>query len=316
MAFFLTHVHNIGIQRNIIHESTTTHLKNTKLIFEELQKLDIKMLSSTLEVIIQDPVLKKIYLEQDRDTLYEYAAPLFTVLKEQYDITHWYFIQPDGHTFLRMHDQALHGDEITRFTLWQAQDTKSAASGIELGKTAYALRVVKPYIADGKLIGYVELSKEIDHFLDILQGETDNDFVFVADKRYLDREKWASVKQTAGSEDNWDDMDRYVVVSDHAGQDQALECFSEENMQLGERGQTTFGEFRQGDTTFRCVGIDLIDAGDRQSGLLLSLIDMSDDLATTREYNQTIFIFSAAALILIALISLLVCTHYSFKDCF
>lgn len=168
-----------------VKQMTMMNLNYAQSSFNNLQKQDTKTLSSALEAIVQDPGIKQAYLEKDRDALYSYTEPLFENLKTKYGITHWYFILPNGQVFLRAHNKNIYGDAVNRFTFLKARETKDIASGIELGKTAYALRVVMPYYNNGELIGYVELGEEIEHFLEILKGKTSNDFSIIADKKYL-----------------------------------------------------------------------------------------------------------------------------------
>lgn len=304
LAFVLAHISNVGIQRESISRATASDVNYVKSIFDEAQLLDTRTLSAVLEVISRDSSIQEIFLEEDREKLYEHAYPLFQSLKDQYDITHWYFILPTGEVFLRMHNSEIYGDQVSRLTFWQARDKGTLSSGIELGKTAYALRVVMPYFAGDELIGYLELGEKIDHFLEILKSETGSDFVFVADKRYLDEEKWSSVSQVAGRDNNWNDLDDYLVISEIAKEGSALRCFSEENMKMGERGQVLFDRFERGGNDFRCAGIALLDAGERQSGLLLSSIDISDHINIAKNANRIILLFSAALFILTILISI------------
>lgn len=303
LAAFLTFIINLTVQERNITKSTAMDVQHISLIFDGLEEADIMMLSSALEVIIQDPLIKEIYLEKDREKLYGYAHPLFEELKTKYGITHWYFILPDGHTFLRMHNKDVFGDEITRFTFYKARDTGKVGSGIELGKTAYALRVVMPYYNNGELIGYVELGQEIDHFLRILKEETENEFILVADKEFLDREKWASVRKIAGLRDNWDDLEKYIVISHIHEKETVMKCFTDENIEEGKRGRALFQEIKEKDNVYRCAGIPLTDAGDRHSGMLMSLINIDSYNSFARSSNLTILGFLVLIFILIILVS-------------
>ncbi len=65
---------------------------------------------------------------------------------------------------------------VDRATLTKAIETKGLGAGKELGKTAFALRVVRPWFGqDGKLLGYLELGEEIDHFLGRMKAQTGDD---------------------------------------------------------------------------------------------------------------------------------------------
>lgn len=78
-------------------------------------------------------------------------------------VTHCYFITPDKECFLRVHQPERHGDIITRFTLDQAIRNNEVASDIELGPLGtFTLCVVKPWLINGQLAGYLELGREIE----------------------------------------------------------------------------------------------------------------------------------------------------------
>jgi hypothetical protein len=262
-------------------------------------------MSSTLDVIIQDPKIKEIYLEKDREKLYNHVDGLFEELKIKYGITHWYFILPNGHTFLRIHNKEIYNDEITRFTFENAKKTKSISSGIELGKTAYALRVVVPYYDKGEFIGYIELGQEIDHFLGILKEETENEFMLVANKRYLNEDKWAFGKDIAGLRNNWDDLKDYVVLEETSEGKDVFDCFTDSNMEEGKRGGILFQEIEGRGKFYRCIGIPLIDAEGIQSGVILSLINISSYKAFIHDSDFIILGFLVLIFVLIILMNYL-----------
>jgi len=137
------------------------------------------------------------------------ARPTFEKLRER-GVTHWYFIEPEPTRtcFLRVHSPHLTGDVIERTTLTQAVATHRVGSGKELGKTAFALRVVKPISSGGKVIGYMELGEEIDHFFGRMKAQTGDDFGLLVDKRFIDRKELARILK----EDRWDERPDLVLI--------------------------------------------------------------------------------------------------------
>ncbi|MFZ3168793.1 MAG: PAS domain S-box protein, partial [Candidatus Methanoperedens sp.] len=264
------------------------HIKNN---FHYLEERDTQILSSTLEVIIQDQSFKNLYLEKDREKLYNYGQPLFQNLKNKYGITHFYFILPDGHDFVRLHNKEIYGDLIDRITFQKAKDTKKIASGIELGKTAFALRAVIPYYNNGELIGYVELGEDMDHIFKILKNQTNDDFAIIVDKEYLNREDWKSVRQTAGLSDNWNDLEKHLVISStNTNNDEiTAKCFVEDNLERVEKGELLLQQLQSKNQTFVCGGFSVTDARGRHIGSILSLIDITDQMAIAQRASYTLF---------------------------
>ena len=279
-------------QDDSLNDMAAEHITNAKVMFQTLEERDIKVLSSASEVIIQDPGFKKIYLEKDREKLYNYGQPLYQNLKNQTDITHVYFILPDGNVFVRLHDKNLYGDLVTRNAFKEARDTKKTSSGLELGKTAFALRAVTPYYNNSynnsDLIGYVELGEEIDHFLKILKGGTNDEYILIADKEYLSREDWASVRKVAGLRNNWNDSEKHIILGSTTEQGFASKCLTENNLERIEDGENVLQQIQNKNQTFICGGFTINDVGTQHRGAVLSLIDISDHVAAAQKGNYVL----------------------------
>jgi len=303
----------IGLQsqNKILNEISLESNRHLHDLFYTLEERDIKILSSALEAIIWDPGVKSVYLEKDREKLYNYEQPLFQNLKDNSGITHFYFILPDGHVFIRLHGKELYGDLVTRITFQEARDTKKLSSGIELGKTAFALRAVMPYYKDSELIGYVELGEEIDHFLKVLKGSTSNEFMIVADKEHLNREDWKSVRQTAGLRDNWDDSEKHLILGSTTKEESVSKCFAEDALELIEEGKNRFSEFQDKNQTFTCGGFTIIDTKGRHIGAVLSSIDITDQVALAQKSNYTLIITSIILFFATLIIGILISTSIS-----
>jgi len=282
-------------QNKYSREDTRTHIQNVKATFYSLEDGDAKKLLTALEVIVQDPGLKAAYLEKNREKLYRYSQKLFRNLKDGSGITHFYFILPDGNVFLRMHDKKLYGDLLKRSSFETAKTTQKPAWGIELGKTAFALRAVIPYFKDGQLIGYVELGEEIDHFLKMLKGESNNELVITADKDYLNRDDWKSLKQASGVRDNWDDLKKHVFLGSTDKGEIASKCFVENNIERVEMGEDIISKIRHQDGTYLCGGFQLHDKIGRHVGAVLMAMDLTDHIVFAKSVRNHILL---AAIIL------------------
>ena len=178
--------------------------------FAALEQAEVDALSSELDRLVADPALVKPFVARDRAKLLAVAAPRFEKVKAERHVTHWYFLDPEPTRicFLRVHAPTLHGDFVARATLSMAIATQQVGYGKELGKTAFALRVVKPIRSGGKVVGYMELGEEIDHFLDRMKRETGDDFGILADKKLVDRAELARVR----NDDRWDERPDVVLI--------------------------------------------------------------------------------------------------------
>ncbi len=192
--------------------------------FAEVESRDTVALSAAVDVLSTRQDLRDAFEAGDRAALAKLAAPLFADLKTRYGFTHMYFIDATGTVFLRAHKPEQFGDNLQRATYLKAKQSGGYGTGLELGKTAFALRVVRPWYAPaagasgvdpaakGRLIGYLELGEEIDHFLDILKSQTGDNYGLLLQKDKLDRKAWADFSAQRKVPDTWDAQTTYVVA--------------------------------------------------------------------------------------------------------
>ncbi|MEA2112554.1 MAG: cache domain-containing protein [Patescibacteria group bacterium] len=293
---------------NLVKIESDIILKEISKNFTHILDTNINMLSSSLDLFLDNKFYKDIFIEKDREKLYTVASPIFEKIKNDFGITHFYFHTPEGYTFLRLHNKGIYGDEITRFTFDQAKETKKIGAGIELGKTAFALRVVKPYYENKELIGYVEFGEEIDHFLEILKTESGGDFSIFVQKKYLDKEKWKSVRENKNLNDNWNSFGDEIVINSNISEktlnsDKIFKkCFNSENSKMIQnQNEPTFisiydSEEKKG---HMCGGLPLYDAGKRLVGSILIIKDFSEFISV---FEESQFNFIKTLLLLFVLI--------------
>ncbi len=179
--------------------------------FAKLEKADVDMLSSALDELAADPALVRPFVARDREKLLAAARPIFERLKAEDQITHFYFLDPEPARtcFLRVHKPEQFGDVVNRDTLLAAIATRKIGYGKDLGKTAFALRVVKPMRSGGRIVGYMELGEEIDHFFERMKHQTGDDFGLLVDKEHVDRAELARVR----NDDRWDERADVVLIN-------------------------------------------------------------------------------------------------------
>ena len=170
-------------------------LSRARDAFRSEQASEVEKLSTTLDALMASRELRDAFRRRDRPTLLATAAPTFEVLRERDRITHWYFIEPapSRQVFLRVHRPELLGDRVGRATLTRAIDSGEQGAGLELGRTAFALRVVRPWVVDGQLLGYMELAEEVNHFLRTMKARTGDAYGLLVDRRLIDEAAWARV---------------------------------------------------------------------------------------------------------------------------
>jgi PAS domain S-box-containing protein len=286
-------------------ESLNQIVEDVEKEFDNLITLDTQILESSLDVFLENQSYKDVYLQDDRQALFELGEPLFKKLEDNHDITHFYFHLTSGDNFLRLHNKDIFGDKINRFTFQQARSSQEIGSGIELGKTAFALRVVKPYLNNGELVGYVEFGNEIDHVLDEVKSLTDKDLLLVVDKQFLNHNDWQSLRQVANLPDNWDDFEKYLVIdstiseeySESLQKEMVNGCLSTENPNSQTMSELKI--YHDNSRSLLCGNFYIHDAGDRQVGNIIVFQDVTDTLIMVTRFDGLVIIISVILYVLV-----------------
>lgn len=113
--------------------------------------------------------------------------------------------------FFRAHRPDRFGDNINRKTLLVARRTGQPSAGLELGTFGqFVLRVVHPWTVDGKIVGYLELGKEITNITNGLKQIAGAEIITIIDKQFINKRDW---QKTVGKKFNWQQLDKWVVAS-------------------------------------------------------------------------------------------------------
>lgn len=238
--------------------------------YAELEQREIESLSSQLDPLLADPGLLAAYQARDRARLLDLARPTFEQLGRR-GVTHWYFLDPEPARtcFLRVHAPELHGDVVNRETFSQAIVSHAVGAGKELGRTAFALRVVRPFRDGQRIVGYQELGEEIDHFLERMKGQTGDDFGLLVEKGRIDRAELARVR----SEDRWEEHPELVLV-DSTMWDERIISFEAPVARVPETGLMV-GTWSDGNRLFAGGAFPVRDASRRPVGVLFVRHDVT-----------------------------------------
>jgi len=248
-------------------------LKDAAEAFAAQQKAEIEKLALTLDALLANERLRDAFERRDREGLDRLARPLFETMRDRDRITHWYFIEPDPsrEVFLRVHQPTLRGDRVERVTLARAVETSDLGAGMELGKTAFALRVVRPWIHGGRVLGYMELAEEIDHFLTAMKARTGDEYGLLVMKKSLDPKD--QVLLLGGRASSWNDRPDVVVVDATSFTDTIID-YRGDLEELPDEGRM-LGEVSRGDRAYLRGIFPVHDAAGRHMGGLFVLHDFT-----------------------------------------
>jgi hypothetical protein len=232
--------------------------------FDRVERDTVQAFSKELDALVAAPELVAPFRARDRDALLAAARPHFARLQAQYGVSHFYFLEPPPARtcFLRVHKPALFGDVVNRVTFSKAIESQDVGAGKELGKTAFALRVVKPIRDGGKVIGYLELGEDIEHFVDRVKRETGEDFGILVNKALVDRAELARVR----NDDRWDERPDVVLVVSTMWDEKQIDL-GRPLAKLTEQG-TPVRTWKDGGRTWAGAAYPLHDAGRELIGAL------------------------------------------------
>jgi len=294
---------SLRTQKANVEKTTLDAIHSTQKTFSNLIADDVKMLQLAITNFSTNQQYKDIFLEENRDKLYRYGQDLFSENKKM-GATHFYFIRKEGTVLTRLHNASKYDDKVTRATFQEAKRVKGWGTGIELGQTAFALRVVHPYLNNNELIGYVELGEEIDHFLVTMKEQTGFEYGIVVEKEYIDEGKWASVRSTKGLKDNYNDLKNHVIIETTMNDTQEFldYSFSTEGLETVSDEGRIFNHFQVDNKSYVSGGFALYDAADRKVGAVVVTQDITSLAEIAKRNNQNVLLIALLGTILICFI--------------
>ena len=260
------------------------------------------ILQAAMCSVMRDDALAEALARQDRQALQARGEPLFEQLRQDHNVTHFYFHAPSRVNLLRVHQPSRFDDRIDRHTMLEAERTSATSHGIELGPLGtFTLRVVRPWRRNGELIGYIELGEEIEHVYDQVHRTTGIDFLLTIRKQHVQRESWEAGMKMLGRQPRWDRMPEDVEIFS------TRPVESEELLSLVARGRHLHGEAETSitldGTPYRAALLDLRDAAGEEVGELVLLRDASAWNAAIWESTGSVILIclTVAAALLIGL---------------
>lgn len=247
-------------QRNRIQHQTTAIQKNLNASFQyEIDETALH-LNTLLDFILDDEGLQKAWIKRNRQGLDELGLDIFTQLNKRIPITHLSFLEKDGTYTFRVHNPQAYGDVLKRQSFKKAQETEEATHSIELEENGnFVLHTIRPWMVEGRLIGYVELGTSIKPIIDELSKDLNLELFFIASKDYLHK-----------------DRQNTKVIIDHSFNrlPERLRLLINKNTQTD---KPPFLLFKEGGSTYAATAISLKDGDFIMLGNIWFLNDVTQD---------------------------------------
>ncbi|MFZ2633392.1 MAG: PAS domain S-box protein [Desulfosalsimonadaceae bacterium] len=281
------------IQQNNILDDVNKRFDSVQSSFYTRLNDETIQISSALTTLLYNAQVKADFINNDRDALLKTTAPLFASLKN-YGITHLYFTGPDRVNFLRVHQPDRYGDLINRFTTMNAEKTNRLSTGLELGPLGtLTMRVVVPWYDGDRLIGYVEMGKEIDHIIRKIKEIHTVDLYVLIEKEYLDKNGWESGMRMLKRDNEWNRFPTTVLMdSTTKTVPKDLEYYFDEIRHVS--GATNVPISMNG-RQYQVKFLHITDADNRGAGDLVVLMDVT---RLIEGFRLSIFYISAICILI------------------
>ena len=172
-------------ERRQIKESLHDLANNESRLFQSILTADAEGLARAQTGLNRLELLLRPFAAGKKDELLAAAQPIFNDVRQNNNITHMYFIRPNGTVLLRVHKPDQADDKLNRATYLKAAETGKMASGLEMGKNFFSLRSVHPVVFQGRRLGYMEVAEEIDHVFKQMKEINGNDVSLFLTDEYL-----------------------------------------------------------------------------------------------------------------------------------
>ncbi len=269
---FLWQQHRQQLEATVAQQATD--ISNT--LSNSISQQTLGLIAAS-QPIASDSSFRKALREGDVEHLLVESLPMFEMMHQKANITHFYFLDANRVCLLRVHRPEKHGDRIDRFTALEAERTGKTSFGLELGPLGtFTLRVVQPVFEGSTLVGYVELGKEIEDVLRLQRTQIGSQLAVIIHKKELHRQSWEEHMRLLGKDPDWDRLANTVVV--YSSQDRLPGVFAslvDHEPMAAPSYEAMEREITHDGKKWRVSTAPLRDASGKQVGDLLIMINIS-----------------------------------------
>ncbi len=188
-------------------------VENARETWQRNLAAQAQLLEGQMDHMLADPKLREAWDARDLGELTILAERALKDLKEEYGISHCYFIDADRRCFLRSHEPARRGDLIERFSLNMAVRSGDDAWSVEMGPLGtLTLRYVRPTREGSKITGYVELGIDSTKLFRPWMRGLGLEGVIALRKAMTTREKFQAGQKAFGVSGRWEIYRDFVVI--------------------------------------------------------------------------------------------------------
>ncbi|MDP2106129.1 MAG: hypothetical protein Q8J76_09065, partial [Desulfobulbaceae bacterium] len=254
-------------------------LGNVNNLLKSVIEEETVELSATMEIVLADQVLTDAFVVKDLQVLQQRAKDHMGKLFDNYVVTSFTFLGSDGSKILQAQDLVRDEEVLHSSVLKRAIASHGVSSGVEVAPSGMViLRMVRPFIYQGRLLGYFEASKNIGGFVDHIHRILGVDLALFVNKKRLSQQAWQIESGRRMSRD-WELMNNFAIVRQTMIEiPPILIDFLRETVDCsGDKHLRTIHSFRQGQKVFRAGNLPFLDSDGDDIGDLSVVIDVTRD---------------------------------------
>lgn len=280
---------------NEIKSDIEKQLGSVSELYEKQLTSDEEVMNMAIALLSQNHHIQAAWLAKDRVALLKETSTILEDMRNNYQITHFYFHDLEMINFLRVHKPEKYGDKSEHIALLKAKNFNKSFAGVEIGRFGtFTLRVVHPWRINGQLVGYIEIGKEIDQIIRKLHNILGIELYVSIYKNFLDQKEWNDGLRMVDRKSSWDQLPSSVIVSQTLKEiPKALGDFLTQGHHDYMKMSSDL-ELSIKDRNYRIGAIPLFDAGEREVGDIVVLYDVTDQLISVR---YSIIIISAICIV-------------------
>jgi len=196
----------------------------TKKAFYQLVTHESSIVNSILMLMITgNNNLQSSFIQRDREGVSSALQPIMDQLGKRHGVMHLEFLDRDLNSLLHFQDPS-HSNQKKDWKLVSKPLPGSKGQlFIDMSRTGMmSLRVMSPWLKDGKLIGYIEVAMAIDTILQSLQELMKTELFFVAQKRKFEQTLREQSLPFPPNRVEWDRYPDYLPIGLAPGTDITL----------------------------------------------------------------------------------------------
>ncbi|MCX6081859.1 MAG: hypothetical protein NTW32_20215 [Chloroflexi bacterium] len=264
------------MQTQALNEQIAGQVADVSLNLHTALEQQTSALVMLAQPLAASPGVQSALLAQDAARLTADWQPLFAQLQQESGLGHAGFLDAQGHCLVHFDSPQACADQVDGHAVWDGLALDQPVSGLELDSLGrFWLWLRQPVFAQGRLVGYLEMGKDIEAILKSVSSQTASQLALVINKQYLDQAKWEAGLRSLGQQPDWMRLANGVVAYSSMGKlpdtivtwadGLAGEMFTDSPQQdITSNGQS-----------WRVAALPMRDALGREVGNLLVMVDIS-----------------------------------------